>query len=155
VKAPSSGREVFRAFATGASGGVGSPWAFLVAVVACLVWAASGPYYRYSDTWQLVINTGTTVLTFLIVFLIQYSQNRDSTAIQLKLDELLRGVTGARTGLVDLEHRSDGELRQLKEEFGHIREEHGEAIELVEKIVDEAKAGRLPAGPGGGSRPKG
>jgi low affinity Fe/Cu permease len=143
-----NGRELFRTVATGASGAVGSPWAFLVAVVVCLVWAASGPYYHYSDTWQLVINTGTTVLTFLIVFLIQYSQNRDSKAIQLKLDELLRGVKGARTGLVDLEQRSDDELRQLKEEFGHIREEQGEAIKVVEEMADEAKAGRRPLGPG-------
>jgi low affinity Fe/Cu permease len=143
-----NGRELFRTVATGASGAVGSPWAFLVAVVVCLVWAASGPYYHYSDTWQLVINTGTTVLTFLIVFLIQYSQNRDSKAIQLKLDELLRGVKGARTGLVDLEQRSDDELRQLKEEFAHIREEQGEAIKVVEEMADEAKAGRRPLGPG-------
>ena len=132
-----NGRERFRALATGASGAVGSPWAFLAAVIVCSVWAASGPYYHYSDTWQLVINTGTTVLTFLIVFLIQYSQNRDAQAIQLKLDELLRGVKGARTGLVDLEQRSDADLHKLKEEFGHIREEHGEALEAVEEIVTD------------------
>ena len=131
------GRELFRALATGASSAVGSPWAFLAAVIVCLVWAASGPYYHYSDTWQLIINTGTTVLTFLIVFLIQYSQNRDSKTIQLKLDELLRGVKGARTGLVDLEQRSDADLRNLKEEFGRIREEQGEAIEAVEETVRE------------------
>jgi len=134
-----SGRERFRALATGASSAVGSPWAFLAAVIACSVWAASGPHFHYSDTWQLVINTGTTVLTFLIVFLIQYSQNRDAQAIQLKLDELLRGVKGARTGLVDLEQRSDADLHKLKEEFGRIREEHGEALEAVEEIVADVE----------------
>src|ERR1051325_12248449 len=107
----------FRRFATAIAASVGSASAFLLALLACAVWALSGPYYRYSDTWQLVINTGTTVLTFLIVFLIQYTQNRDATAIQLKLDELLRAIEGARTSMVDLEARSDQELQQLKGEF--------------------------------------
>ena len=120
-----SGWGAFATFATWSSRAVGSVEAFVVAVVVCIVWAAVGPYYGYSDTWQLVINTGTTVLTFLVVFLIQYSQNRDATAIQLKLDELLRAIEGARTGMVDLEARSDAELRRLKEEFAALRASEG------------------------------
>ena len=94
---------------------MGHPLAFLISVLACLAWAFSGPIFQYSDTWQLVINTGTTVLTFLAVFLIQNSQNRDGAAIQAKLDELLRSVAEARSGLVGLEHRTDPEIAQIKE----------------------------------------
>ena len=94
---------------------MGHPLAFLISVLACLAWAFSGPIFHYSDTWQLVINTGTTVLTFLAVFLIQNSQNRDGAAIQAKLDELLRSVAEARSGLVGLEHRTDPEIAQIKE----------------------------------------
>jgi low affinity Fe/Cu permease len=124
--------HLFRTFATSSAVAVGAPWAFIAALVVVVAWALSGPYFHYSDTWQLIINTGTTVLTFLIVFLIQYSQNRDALAIQLKLDELLRAVEGARTGMVDLEKRSDGELQNLKEEFAHLREKEGELLDPVE-----------------------
>src|SRR5947209_1075818 len=94
--------QLFRQFATAASTGLGSPWAFMLAVVLVLAWLATGTYFDYSDAWQLVINTGTTIITFLMVFLIQSSQNRDSITINIKLDELLRAVHGARTGLVNL-----------------------------------------------------
>src|SRR5258708_31821851 len=94
-------------------------------VLIIVVWGLTGPLFRYSDTWQLVINTGTTIITFLIVFLIQNTQNRDAKAIHLKLDELLRGVEGARTHLVDLEALSDEELDHLQEQFKRIR--HAEA----------------------------
>src|SRR5439155_6526023 len=96
---------------------VGSHWAFIVAVGIIAVWVLTGPIFHFSDTWQLVINTATTIITFLMVFLIQHTQNRDAIAIHLKLDELLRGVKGARTGLVDLEDASEEELVDLKKDF--------------------------------------
>jgi low affinity Fe/Cu permease len=113
--------KLFRKFAHRASEAVGSPWAFLLAVLIVAVWALSGPLFGYSDTWQLVINTGTTIVTFLMVFLIQNTQNRDAKAIHLKLDELLRGVEQARTGLVDLEDLSDEELARLQRQFQELR----------------------------------
>lgn len=109
--------EIFRKFAHITSHIVGSPWAFIAAVLVIVVWAASGPLFGYSDTWQLVINTGTTIITFLMVFLIQNTQNRDAKAIHLKLDELIKGVKGARNSLVDLEDLTDAELKELEEEF--------------------------------------
>jgi low affinity Fe/Cu permease len=102
--------DLFRHFARAASYAVASPWAFLIAVLVCLAWAMTGPIYGYTDTWQLVINTGTTVITFLMVFLIQNTQNRDAKALHLKLDELLRGVKGARTGLVRLEELTESSI---------------------------------------------
>jgi low affinity Fe/Cu permease len=96
---------------------LGSATAFITATAACLLWAASGPFFDYSDTWQLVVNTATTVLTFLAVFLIQHSQNKEGKALQLKLDELIRATKDARNWLIDLEHCSEEELRELQEEF--------------------------------------
>ena len=116
--------EIFRKFANKTSEIVGSPWAFITAVAIIVVWAVTGPIFGFSDTWQLVINTGTTIITFLMVFLIQNTQNRDAKAIHLKLDELLRGVEGARTGLVDLEDLTDEDLKKLQAEFQHLREHH-------------------------------
>jgi len=101
---------MFRQLALNAAVVVGSAAAFVVAVLSTLIWAATGPYFHYSDTWQLVINTSTSVATFLIVFLIQNTQNRDTTVIQLKLDELIRAVKQARTELVQMEALSDKEL---------------------------------------------
>ena len=114
-------RDLFHKFAHKASNVVGSPWAFLVAVLLVAAWAASGPIFGFSDTWQLVINTGTTVVTFLTVFLIQNTQNRDNRAMNLKLDELIRAVARARTGLVELEELSDEELDKLHDEFQALR----------------------------------
>ncbi|MCL5734626.1 MAG: low affinity iron permease family protein [Actinobacteria bacterium] len=125
-------REAFRKAAHRTSILVGSAAAFIAAFILVLVWAASGPLFHFSDTWQLIINTGTTVLTFLIVFLIQNSQNRGSEAIQLKLDELLRAVASARTGLADVENLSDAELEALKKEFERLAESA--------KATDHAKA---------------
>ena len=124
-------RGFFRRFAACVSTAVGSPWAFLVAALTVVIWATVGPHYHYSDTWQLIINTGTTIVTFLMVFLIQNSQNRDARAIHLKLDELLRAIEGARTGLVDLEELSEEELDKLQRQFKRlkqreIRKENGE-----------------------------
>ena len=115
-------KELFRKFAQTTSAAVGSSWAFILAVLIILVWAVTGPMFKYSDTWQLVINTGTTIITFLMVFLIQNTQNRDAKAIHLKLDELIRGVKGARTNLVDLEELSDEELERLRKQFTRLRE---------------------------------
>ncbi|MBA3670641.1 MAG: low affinity iron permease family protein [Gemmatimonadaceae bacterium] len=112
----------FRRIAEEASSAVGSPWAFVVAAAIVLVWAASGAAFHYSDTWQLVINTGTTVVTFLMVFLIQHTQNREGHVTQLKLDELIRAVGGARNSLVDMEHMSDEELERLQTEFEKLRD---------------------------------
>src|SRR5437867_349214 len=100
----------------------GTPWAFLLAVIIIVLWLCTGPLFHFSDTWQLIINTGTTVVTFLMVFLIQNTQNREMKALQLKLDELLRGVKGARTSLVNLEELTDEELDRLKEEFRKMSE---------------------------------
>ena len=122
-------REQFRKLAYGTAEIVGSPWAFLVGVGIVLVWGLSGPAFHFSDTWQLVINTGTTIVTFLVVFLIQGAQNRDSRALHLKLDELLRAVEHARTSLVALEGRTDDELDRLQQEFAHLRHGPGERLE--------------------------
>src|SRR4051795_9721715 len=109
--------QTFQALATRASAVVGTKWAFAAACASIVAWALLGPYFHYSDTWQLVVNTATTIVTFLMVFLIQNSQNRDARATQLKLDELLHGVKGARDKLIDLEECSDEELEQLQKEF--------------------------------------
>jgi low affinity Fe/Cu permease len=126
-------RDVFNDIAKGCANWMGSPSAFIWSCVAVLAWAASGPYFKYSDTWQLVINTGTTVLTFLAVFLIQNTQNRDAKAIQLKLDELIRAVDGARNHFVDLESLSDDELEKIADEFSHFRT-------AAKRLVDRRQA---------------
>ena len=113
--------EVFRQLSAAAARWMGSPTAFILSVVAILAWAATGPVFGYSDTWQLVINTATTIVTFLMVFLIQNTQNRDAKAIHLKLDELIRGLQGARNHLVDLENMTDAELDELHAEFQRLR----------------------------------
>jgi low affinity Fe/Cu permease len=115
-----SSNGFFRKFASLTSRGVGSPWAFVAAVMIILAWGVTGPLFHFSDTWQLVINTGTTIITFLMVFLIQNTQNRDAVAIHLKLDELIRALKGARNQLVDLEELSDEQLEQLQEEFRRL-----------------------------------
>src|SRR6478672_2435933 len=114
--------ELFRKFAHKTSQIVGTSWVFILAVLIILVWGITGPMFHYSDTWQLVINTGTTIITFLMVFLIQNTQNRDAKAIHLKLDELIKGVKGARTGLVNLEQLSDSDLEKLHKEFERLHE---------------------------------
>src|SRR4051812_5851065 len=141
--------ELFRRFAQRTAALMGTSWAFILAVTLIAVWALTGPMFHYSDTWQLVINTGTTIITFLMVFLIQNTQNRDAKAIHLKLDELIKGVKGARTGLVNLEQLSDSELERLQKEFerlhqsvGHLNEkqdEQGEELEDASDSVEEVK----------------
>lgn len=109
--------QMFRKFSLAAANALGSSWMFIANVLLILIWLAAGPFYNYSDTWQLIVNTATTVFTYLAVFLIQNTQNRDATAIHLKLDELIKGVSGARTHLVHLEDLSDEELVMLQDEF--------------------------------------
>jgi len=115
-------RECFRRFAQRSADLVGSPAAFVAGVVVIAVWAATGPYFHFSDTWQLIVNTGTTVITFLMVFVIQSTQNRDAKAMHLKLDELIRAVSAARTRLVHLEDLTDEELSSLEKEFQKLHE---------------------------------
>ncbi len=122
-------RRPFRRLAECTSHAVGSPWAFVLAVATVAAWGVTGPYFNYSDTWQLFINTGTTVVTFLMVFLIQNTQNRDATIVALKLDELLRSVEGARTGLVQLDHMSDEELEVVQQEFARMRDKYAPLID--------------------------
>jgi len=119
-------RENFRSCAHKISLAVGSPWAFTIAFMLIVAWALTGRLFHYSDTWQLVINTATTIITFLMVFIIQNTQNRDTRAIQLKLDELLRGVHGARNRLVALETLTDEELDDLAKEFEKVRKSAAE-----------------------------
>lgn len=111
----------FGRFAGVASYWLGSKWAFLWAGCVICVWGITGPVFRYSDTWQLVINTGTTIVTFLMVFLIQNTQNRDARAINLKLDELIRAVDKARNLMINVERLSDVELDLLEEQFARMR----------------------------------
>ncbi len=113
--------ERFHRFAWRVSERVGSPHAFLTAIAIVLAWAITGPLFHFSDAWQLVINTGTTIVTFLMVFLIQATQNRDGRATQLKLDELIRSQKRARNLFTGLEHASDEELAELEREFRRLR----------------------------------
>src|SRR4030095_16581254 len=113
--------DAFRLFAHRSAFMLGSAWAFTAAVLAILVWILTGPTFHFSDTWQLIINTAATIVTFLMVFLIQNTQNRDAKAMHLKLDELIRALKGARNQLVDLEDLSDEDLKKLEEQFQLMR----------------------------------
>lgn len=125
-------RDSFRHFARKTSAVLGSAWAFIAALIIIAVWGLTGPVFHFSDTWQLIINTGTTIVTFLMVFLIQNTQNRDAKAMHLKLDELIRAIEGARNRLVDLEKLSDEELKQIENQFTSLRNKATE-IEIEEK----------------------
>ena len=113
----------FGTIAAKTAGWVGSAWAFIFAVFVIVLWGAVGPYFHYSDTWQLVINTATTVITFLVVFLIQNTQNRDARALHLKLDEVIRAIRNARNEMISIEHLSDEELEGLTKHYDHLRAE--------------------------------
>ena len=121
MQKPKTPGDVFHEFAKKLATAVGLPWAFIGALIIVMVWSATGPLYNYSDTWQLIINTGTTIVTFLMVFLIQNTQNRDAKAIHLKLDELIRCIKGARNTLIDLEEMSEQELDHLQRQFVKLR----------------------------------
>lgn len=126
----------FVRFANWASRKTGSSYAFILAVVVVVVWGVSGPIFHFSDTWQLVINTGTTIVTFLMVFLIQNSQNRDGMAVQIKLDELLRSMEGAHNILLDLEKLDDEELDKHFARYRKLAEEAREQRKRGEEDVD-------------------
>jgi low affinity Fe/Cu permease len=124
MRNPGNGAEKgFHVFATNAANWVGTKWAFLIAILIIVLWLGSGPLFHYSDTWQLIINTGTTVVTFLVVFLIQNTQNRDARAIHLKLDEIIKSIDQAHNEMIDIEHLSDEELQNLSEKYQKVREE--------------------------------
>ena len=123
----------FSRFASGTAQVVGHPYMFLAAVVVLIVWAASGPFFHFSDTWQLIINTGTTIVTFLVVFLIQNTQNRDAKALHLKLDELIRSHHPANDDLIDIQKLSDEELDELEKRYEKIR-----------KACEARRAGKPP-----------
>lgn len=114
--------EAFRRFSQRTSEMVGSSWAFLVAATAIVVWGITGPLFGFSDTWQLVINTGTTIVTFLMVFLIQNTQNRDAKALHLKLDELIRATDAADDYMINLEELGDEEIVRIQEAFQHLQQ---------------------------------
>src|SRR6266404_4086892 len=131
--------DAFRVFARRSSIALGSAWAFAGAVLVILVWLLTGPTFHFSDTWQLIINTATTIVTFLMVFLIQNTQNRDAKAVHLKLDELIRAIKEARNELVDLEDMSDEELNELKNQFQRLREHHGNSDSALEALRDSVE----------------
>ena len=114
--------DAFRVLARRSSIILGSAWSFAGAALVILVWLLTGPTFHFSDTWQLIINTGTTIVTFLMVFLIQNTQNRDAKAMHLNLDEVIRALTDARNELVDLENLSDEDLKKLEEQFRSLRQ---------------------------------
>jgi low affinity Fe/Cu permease len=132
-------RDAFGVFARKTSNVLGSAWAFVTAILIIVIWAMTGPAFGYSDTWQLIINTGTTIVTFLMVFLIQNTQNRDAKAVHLKLDELIRAIGGARNKLVDLEKLSDDDLKALESEFEKLRKKAEGAKEEVEELKETAE----------------
>ena len=127
-------QDAFRVSARKTSAVLGTAWAFMTAVAIIVIWGLTGHIFNYSDTWQLIINTGTTIVTFLMVFLIQNTQNRDSKAIQLKLDELIRAVSGARNRLMDLETLSDEDLQKFQDEFERLRKRSERTDEVLEKV---------------------
>ncbi|HXM33471.1 MAG TPA: low affinity iron permease family protein [Chthoniobacterales bacterium] len=135
-------RDAFGVFARKTSRVLGSAWAFVCAIVVIAVWGLTGPTFHYSDTWQLIINTGTTIVTFLMVFLIQNTQNRDAKAVHLKLDELIRALGPARNNLVDLEKLSDDELKTLEAEFEKLRKKAEGAKEEVEELKETAQGAK-------------
>src|SRR5882757_9218571 len=114
--------DAFGKFAAGASGWLGSKWAFVGAIVIIAVWAITGPLFNYSDTWQLIINTGTTIITFLMVFIIQNTQNRDAEAMHIKLDELIRAMDQAQNALLNLEELEEDDLERIRADYLRLAE---------------------------------
>jgi low affinity Fe/Cu permease len=129
-------RKFFNWFATKTSTAAGQPLTFVTAVLVILVWAVTGPIFRFSDTWQLIINTGTTIVTFLMVFLIQNSQNRDGAAMQAKLDELLRAVDKAREKFIGIEHLTDQQIELVRTALERYAKDAGNKDETADDTVD-------------------
>jgi len=132
--------DAFHFFANKCAQAVGSPWSFVIAVVLIVAWGVSGPLFGYSDTWQLVINTSTTIITFMVVFLIQNTQNRDAHAMHLKLDELIRALKGARNRLIDLEEMSEDELKALEKEFHRVQSAREDAEDENDEGEDQPRS---------------
>ena len=132
-------REKFRHFAQSTSNASGTPFAFIAAVLVILVWGVTGPMFKFSDTWQLVINTGTTIVTFLMVFLIQNTQNRDTEALQVKLDELIRVTEGAHLVLLDLEELDDKQLDRIRDLYEELARKAREDSERGEEDTGTPK----------------
>ncbi|MDQ6622219.1 MAG: low affinity iron permease family protein [Verrucomicrobiota bacterium] len=130
-------QDAFRVFARGSSNVLGTAWSFVTAILVIVIWAATGHIFHYSDTWQLIINTGTTIVTFLMVFLIQNTQNRDSKAVHLKLDELIRVIHGARNQLVDIERLSDQDLQKLQKQFESVGKKAAESSSRIDDLEDD------------------
>ena len=149
-----SPRSRFATFARRAARAAGRPAAFLGATLCVVLWAASGPFFGFSDTWQLVINTATTVVTFLMVFLIQNTQDRDSEAVQVKLDELIRATRGAHNALLDLEQLDAEELDEVRRRYERLAEQAREALrsgrgdtgapDVAERMAQAGRAARVP-----------
>jgi low affinity Fe/Cu permease len=134
-------QRAFRIAARKISSVLGSAWAFMAALAIIVIWGLTGHIFHYSDTWQLIINTGTTIVTFLMVFLIQNNQNRDAKAVQLKLDELIRSVSGARNKLMDLDKVTDEDLDDFQKEFARLRKRSERTAETVSKIERKHRSG--------------
>lgn len=131
--------SLFNRFAKRTARATGHPSAFMVAVAVIIAWALSGPLFGYSDTWQLVINTGTTIITFLMVFLIQNTQNRDSEAMHLKLDELIRALHGAQNALLDLEELDDQDLERIRGDYSRLAKKARHELDAMEEVVEAAE----------------
>jgi low affinity Fe/Cu permease len=143
MKSPS----IFRRFAEATARGAGKPAAFLLAAAIVLVWAASGPIFHYGDTWQLVINTGTTIITFLMVFLIQNSQNRDTASLQIKLNELIR-ATQANDALLNLDELDEDALERIRGYYSTMAKTRGTELSKLENVLRELREGAASADDG-------
>lgn len=141
-------KKVFRSISSRVSAWAGSPGVFFGAIIIILVWAGSGSFFGYSDTWQLIINTGTTIVTFLMVFLIQNTQNRDGKAMQIKLDELIRATKGARHYYMNLEDLTDDEIAQLNRQFQALSQRPNvtRAIKKLHEKIEDAHDERRKLG---------
>jgi low affinity Fe/Cu permease len=138
MKDDSAIEELFAKLAGKISQATGSFWTFSVALLIVLVWAATGPIFHYSETWQLVINTGTTIVTFLMVFVIQHAQNKDMRAVQLKLNELIAAVEGASNRLIDVEDLTDRELATLYSRFQHLAQTAQKVSHGAKLTIDDS-----------------
>lgn len=136
----------FSRLAKGTARAAGHPQAFGLALLVVVAWAVTGPVFGFSDTWQLVINTGTTIATFLMVFLIQNTQNRDTAALQLKLDELIRSTRGAHNGLLDLEELAEDELERIRDRYEALARSAREDLQRGLSDTGQPRIGGLDAG---------
>lgn len=124
-------RGIFNKIAKRTAYATGTPWTFIAAVAVVMTWAVTGPLFGFNDTWQLVINTGTTIITFLMVFLIQHTQNADTAAMQIKLDELIRVTARANNELLDLEELDEARLEEIRKEYEQLARKAGDALSRV------------------------